>query len=84
MALPRTEMATTVELGEAGDIHPRNKQDVGKRLALIALAKEYGEKIEYSGPRFERVELSRKNQGHNTNFSEKHGETGGTTLSKGD
>ncbi len=50
LALPQTGMAVTIELGEAGDIHPKNKQDVGKRLALWALAEVYGKDIVYSGP----------------------------------
>ena len=46
-----TGMAVTMDIGNVNDIHPRNKQDVGKRLALWALAKDYGQKdIVYSGP----------------------------------
>lgn len=45
-----TGMAVTIDIGEAADIHPRNKQDVGKRLALNALAKVYAKKVPYSGP----------------------------------
>lgn len=52
LRLPRTAMASAIDIGEGGDIHPRNKKDVGKRLALAALAVEYGEKVEYSGPMF--------------------------------
>ncbi|MCC6441917.1 MAG: beta galactosidase jelly roll domain-containing protein [Armatimonadetes bacterium] len=48
--LPNTGIAVIIDIGEAADIHPRNKQDVGKRLALAALAQTYGRKIEYSGP----------------------------------
>jgi sialate O-acetylesterase len=43
-------MGTAIDIGEANDIHPRNKQDVGKRLALSALAVEYGKKIVHKGP----------------------------------
>ncbi len=47
---PQTGMAVTIDIGETDDIHPRNKQDVGRRLALWALAKTYGTKTEFSGP----------------------------------
>ncbi len=50
LSLPNTGMAVTIDIGEAKDIHPRNKQDVGKRLALIALNKVYEKKVDYSGP----------------------------------
>jgi len=42
--LPNTGMATTIDIGEARDIHPRNKQDVGRRLAGWALAEFYNQK----------------------------------------
>ena len=42
--MPNTGMATTIDIGEARDIHPRNKQDVGKRLAGWALAEFYNQK----------------------------------------
>ncbi|MBI5833180.1 MAG: 9-O-acetylesterase [Armatimonadetes bacterium] len=45
-------MAVAIDIGDAGDIHPKNKQDVGKRLALAALARTYGLDIEYSGPQY--------------------------------
>lgn len=49
--IPNTGMAVTVDIGNTKDIHPKNKQDVGKRLALWALAKNYGKTdIVYSGP----------------------------------
>jgi len=44
--------AVTIDIGDAFDIHPKNKQDVGRRLELVALAKTYGQKVEYSGPAF--------------------------------
>lgn len=45
-----TGMAVTIDIGEANNIHPRNKQDVGLRLALVALAKTYGKNVEFTGP----------------------------------
>lgn len=54
--LPGTAMAVTIDIGDAGNVHPKNKQDVGARLARIARAKIYGETIEYSGPQLARVE----------------------------
>ncbi len=50
LALPKTGMAVIIDIGEANNIHPKNKQDVGKRLALWALAGSYGKKLEYCGP----------------------------------
>jgi sialate O-acetylesterase len=51
-AAPNTGMVVIIDIGETSDIHPKNKQDVGKRLALAAKAKAYGENITYSGPIF--------------------------------
>ena len=53
LALPNTGMAVTMDIGESKDIHPRNKQDVGARLAAIALSNAYGGKSEYSGPMYQ-------------------------------
>ncbi len=51
LSIPHTGMAVLTDIGDAKDIHPKNKQDVGERLALWALAKDYGKKgIVYSGP----------------------------------
>jgi sialate O-acetylesterase len=53
LSIPNTGMAVTVDIGNVADIHPRNKQDVGKRLALWALANTYGQDdLVYSGPLF--------------------------------
>jgi len=58
LAVPHTGMAVTVDIGNVSDIHPRNKQDVGKRLALWALTQTYGrEGIVYSGPLYKSMEV---------------------------
>ena len=53
LRLPRTAMAVTLDIGEGGDLHPRNKQEVGRRLALQALALAYHRDVITAGPRFE-------------------------------
>lgn len=50
LSVPNTGMAVTIDIGDAYRIHPQNKQEAGRRLALIARAKTYGENISYSGP----------------------------------
>jgi sialate O-acetylesterase len=58
LSLPNTGMAVAIDIGDAVDIHPKNKQDVGKRLALIALAKDYGVKVPYTGPVYKSQQVS--------------------------
>ncbi|MDF2157670.1 sialate O-acetylesterase [Algoriphagus sp. CAU 1675] len=53
--LPNTGMAVIIDIGEAEDIHPRNKKDVGERLWLQARKVAYGEKIIAGGPAFKEV-----------------------------
>jgi len=56
LKLPCTGMAVTIDIGEWNDIHPLNKKDVGKRLALWARKIAYGEKdIVYSGPIYKKM-----------------------------
>ncbi len=57
LSLPNTGMALAIDIGEANDIHPKNKQDVGKRLALNALKIAYNKDIVYSGPMYKSVEF---------------------------
>jgi sialate O-acetylesterase len=54
---PQTGMAVTIDIGDENDIHPRNKLDVGRRLAAWALAGTYGQKMVPSGPLFERFDI---------------------------
>ncbi|MFC0185560.1 sialate O-acetylesterase [Pseudarcicella hirudinis] len=52
--LPSVGMATIIDIGEAGNIHPKNKQDVGNRLALSARKIAYGEEnVIHSGPMYQ-------------------------------
>ncbi len=58
LEIPKTGMACIIDIGEAKDIHPKNKFDVGKRLALWALAKDYDVKnLVYSGPIFKSMQV---------------------------
>lgn len=49
-SVPHSGLAVAIDIGDANDIHPKNKAEVGRRLALCALAQTYGKKIEFSGP----------------------------------
>jgi sialate O-acetylesterase len=55
--VPNAGLATIIDIGDAGDIHPKNKQDVGHRLALAALAMTYGKAIECSGPVYRELKI---------------------------
>ena len=70
LRVPKTGQAVIIDIGEAKDIHPKNKQDVGKRLALIALAKDYGKKIEFSGPVYKSIGI----EGNKVRLSFDHAE----------
>ncbi len=58
--VPNSGMAVTVNIGCATDIHPLSKEEVGRRLSLVALAKTYSRAIAYSGPLYERMEIEGK------------------------
>jgi len=57
LKLPNTGQAVLIDIGESADIHPRNKKDAGERLALIALAKDYGKTIPFSGPVYDSMKV---------------------------
>ncbi len=56
LSLKNTGMALAIDIGDTGSIHPTNKQEVGRRLALNALAIAYGKKLVYSGPIYRAME----------------------------
>lgn len=58
--VPKTAMAVITDYGNATNIHPKDKEPVGARLALAARAIAYGEEIEYSGPVFDKLKISGK------------------------
>ena len=87
LALSQTGQAVIIDIGEAGDIHPRNKQDVGLRLALAALKTTYGKDIVYSGPVYEsmkvdgnKVILSFTNTGSGLMTKDKYGYVKGFAI----
>ena len=57
LTLPATGLAVTLDIGEAGDAHPRNKIHVGKRLALVAREQVYDEDVVSSGPVYRSHEI---------------------------
>lgn len=67
--LPNTAMATAIDIGEAGDIHPKNKEAVGQRLAVAALKLVYNQDIVASGPVFDHMSIS----GNEVTISYKNG-----------
>jgi sialate O-acetylesterase len=57
LSLPNTGMAVTTDIGNSNDIHPKDKQDVGKRLAAIALHNVYQKNVVYSGPMYKSMKI---------------------------
>ena len=78
LRLPNTAQAVIIDLGEADNIHPRNKQDVGKRLALAALHMAYEQDVVYSGPAYR--EMTREGSAIRLHFDH----VGGGLVARGD
>jgi sialate O-acetylesterase len=76
LSCPNTGLAVSIDVGEADDVHPRNKTEIGNRLGAWALGTTYGQKIVYSGPLFESVKFN----GSKATVSFKH--TGGGLVAK--
>ena len=71
LALPKTGMTVNTDIGDAQDIHPKHKQEIGRRLALWALSTVYGQDRAYSGPLYDKLEIK---SGHVTlSFTHTHG-----------
>jgi len=72
--VPNAGIATAIDIGDTGDIHPKNKQEVARRLALVAEAKAYGEKVPYSGPVWQ--SMSSFGDGHTLSLGFSHADGG--------
>ncbi|MEI9998871.1 MAG: sialate O-acetylesterase [Verrucomicrobiota bacterium] len=57
LALPNTGMAVTIDIGDPNNIHPKDKQDVGARLALVAQRVAYGADVVDSGPVYDSIKV---------------------------
>ncbi len=91
LQLPQTGMVVTTDIGNPNDIHPRNKQDVGKRMALSALKVAYQKELVYSGPTYKNVTftkgkaiLSFENVGTGLMVKDKYGYLQGFEIAGGD
>lgn len=91
LSLPNTGMAVTSDVGEVKDIHPRNKQDVGLRLALAALSGTYKKNTVGSGPMYQsmktegnKVTISFTNIGSGLMTKDKYGYLKGFEISGAD
>lgn len=72
LSIPHTGMAVTIDIGEANDIHPRNKQDAGLRLARWALRDVYKQKVVVSGPLYRESKV----EGNRIRLSFEHADGG--------
>ena len=91
LALPNTGMAVTTDIGNPTDIHPTNKEDVGKRLAAVALNKTYGKGNVFSGPTYQlmkvdgnKATISFENIGSGLSAKNKYGYLGGFEIAGAD
>lgn len=91
LSVNKTGMAVIIDIGEAGDIHPRNKQDVAYRLSLAARKVTYGQDIVYSGPVYSshkvdgnRIVLEFNNTGSGLVAKDKYGYLKGFTIAGDD
>lgn len=80
---PNTGMAVTLDCGEENQLHPKNKQPVGERLARIALNKNYGKDISYSGPVLRKATVDNNQIVLCFDFAEKGLSSGDDTELKG-
>lgn len=88
LSVPNTGMAVTTDIGASDDIHPKNKQDVGNRLALIALNNLYGVKQKYTGPLYKNFTVNGNAIAltflHNQGIKAKQGELKGFAIAGAD
>ena len=76
--LPKVGLAVAIDIGDANDIHPTNKQEVGRRLSLAACAIAYQENVAFSGPVFDKMTV------HDDKVVLTFRHTDGGLLAKGD
>jgi len=91
LKIKNTGEAVIIDLGEASDIHPKNKQDVGYRLALAAKKIAYNQELVYSGPTFNSQEIKDNkivvrfnNLGSELQTNDKYGYVKGFTIAGAD
>jgi sialate O-acetylesterase len=91
LQVPRTGMVVTTDIGDANDIHPLNKQDVGKRLAALALNRTYKKRMIDSGPIYKslkidgnKIILNFENIGGGLITTDKNGEVKGFEIAGND
>jgi len=91
LKLPNTGMASAIDIGDGTNIHPTNKQDVGKRLALNTLKMTYGKDVVYTGPTYESMKVEGKtavvkfsNTGTGLKVNNKYGYINGFAIAGAD